>query len=151
MRLPLVLSMLSYALMAPTNANDAYPTIILSGAATEAVDGFRVRIDSDFATEKTAKGSRYDAITFNAHVPRVVGKTDLGSVYLEVVGRDGRTLAEVALNPQNAKDRPPNYYVFAERRFAPNCVLHFQYNARPLRNVAKDYVVPLKYHLPQKR
>ena len=151
MRLPFVLLVVASALVSEADANDTYSTVVLAGAATEAGDGFYIRIDPDRATEKTPKGSPYAAVTFDAYVPRVVGKTDLGSVYLEVVGRDGRTLAQVALEPQNSKDRPPNYYVFADRRFAADCALHFQYNARPFGSVAKDYVVRLKYHLPPKR
>ena len=91
MRLPFVLLVVASALVSAADANDTYSTVVLAGAATEAGDGFYIRIDPDRATEKTPKGSPYAAVTFDAYVPRVVGKTDLGSVYLEVVGRDGRT------------------------------------------------------------
>jgi len=91
------------------------------------------------------------AFTFDFYVPRDVGNTILGSVFLEVVGHDGRTLAQIALEPRNPEGRPPNYYVFVEQRFAVRCALHFEYKARPLGNIVKHYVLRLKNHLPQNR
>src|SRR4029450_10309140 len=61
----------------------------------------------------------------------------------------GGTLVEVALEHWNPKDKPPNYYIFVERRFARCYAVHFPYNARPFGNVAK--VLRLKNHLPQRR
>ncbi len=125
------------------------PTTELQGRATKVEDGFYVNIHSDVTRGKTPKGTSYPTFTFDAYVPRVVGETYLGSVYLEIVGRDGRTLAQVALEPQNPKERPPHYYVFVEQHFAASCALHFEYKARPFGNISKNYVVRLKNHLPQ--
>jgi hypothetical protein len=93
-------------------------TVELPGRATEAPDGFHARTESAVATETDAKGRAYAAFTFNFYVPREVGNTVLGSVFFEIVGPGGRSLAQVALEPQNPKERPPNYYVFVEQRFA---------------------------------
>jgi hypothetical protein len=125
------------------------PTAELQGTVTKLDDGFHVKIDSDVTTEKTPRGTSYAAFTFDVYVPRLVRDTVLGSVYLEIVGRDGRTLAQVALQPQNPKDRPPNYYIFVEQRFAAVCALHFHYEGRPFGNISKDYVLRLKNHLPR--
>jgi len=139
------------ALTSAALAEKVVPTIELQGSATKLDDGFYVKIDSHVATEKTPKGISYPAFTFDVYVPRVVSDTYLGSVFLEIVGDDGRTLAQVALEPQNPKDRPPNYYVFVEQRFAAHCALHFVYMARPFGNVSKYYVLRLKNHLPRTR
>lgn len=130
-------------------ANQTYSTVELSGKATEVPDGFHVRINSGNSTQTDAKGRRYAAFTFDFYVPRDVGGTVLGSVFLEIVGRDGRTLAQVALEPRNPEGRPPNYYVFVEQHFAARCALHFEYKARPMGNIAKVYVLRLKNHLPK--
>jgi hypothetical protein len=136
-------------LTSSTLAETVVPTVELPSSATRLDDGFHIKIDSDVTTGTTSKGISYPAFTFDVYVPRVVGDTYLGSVFLEIVGRDNRTLAQVALEPRNPKERPPNYYVFVEQRFAANCALHFEYNARPFGNVSKDYVVRLKNHSPR--
>jgi hypothetical protein len=139
------------ALTSAALAEKLVPTIELQGSTTRLDDGFHVNIDSHVATGKTPKGISYPAFTFDVYVPRVVGDTYLGSVFLEIVGADGRTLAQVALEQRNPKDRPANYYIFVEQRFAANCALHFEYNARPFDNVSKYYVLRLKNHLPRTR
>lgn len=129
-------------------ANQTYSTIELPGRATELPDGFQVKIDSGTATQTDSKGRNYAAFTFDFYVPRDVGNTVLGSVFLEAVGRDGHTMVQVALEPRNPENKPPNYYVFVERDFATGCALHFEYKARPMGNIVKDYVLRLKNQLP---
>jgi hypothetical protein len=65
------------------------------------------------------KAGRTPAFTFDLCVPPD-GRQDRSP--LTVLGDcrwDGRTLVEVALDHWNPKDKPPNYYIFVERRFAP--------------------------------
>ncbi|HEX9281733.1 MAG TPA: hypothetical protein VF878_04595 [Candidatus Udaeobacter sp.] len=145
----LILIASALVILAQDAANKTYSTVELPGKATEVPDGFQVRIDSGTSTQTDAKGRRYAAFTFDFYVPRAVGNTVLGSVFLEVVDRNGRTLAEVALEPRNPENRPPNYYLFVEQRFAARCLLHFEYKGRPMGNIVKDYVLRLKNHLTQ--
>jgi len=127
----LILILSASVMLGRDTANQTYSIVELPDKATQVPDGFHVRIESGISTQTDAKGRRYAAFTFDFYVPRDVGNTILGSVFLEVVGHDGRTLAQIALEPRNPEGRPPNYYVFVEQRFAVRCALHFEYKARP--------------------
>src|SRR5438309_817304 len=96
----------------------------LPGSTLSTDDGFRARIEASATTQKAPRGRMYSACIFDIYVPRHVGKTHVGSAFLELTGRDGRTVTEVAMDDRASRGEPPHFYIFADRRAVGDCVLH---------------------------
>jgi hypothetical protein len=126
----------------------------LKGGVTSTADGFRVDFQCGATIEKTPDGRAYDAVWFLVGATRHVGDTDLiGCTFMAYDSR-GRLLASIGIEPRDDGDlkRPRLFDVtLAERAFATRCRLLFTYGARPMHNIVKQYVVPLRDHLPPKK
>jgi hypothetical protein len=116
------------------------------GERLSASDGFRVKLDV-VAFPPTREGRRVPPLSFVTEVPRDVGRTTLGIVWLEIERHQGRSSLATPLD-RRIRGKVVRCSVEAEKRLAEDCVLHFQYApiGEPERWV-KDYVLRLKYHI----
>ena len=120
-------------------------------SATRSKDGFYVQIVDGIAPAETRERGGVPQVTLDLHVPLHVGKTYLGLVFLEIEGDQGQTILAALLDGRKHGNEKW-YWVTAERRQMRNCVVHFEYKARPNDTLmVKDYVVRLKYHTPTQK
>jgi hypothetical protein len=129
-------------------ASDDYPLVELPGAATDAGDGFRIKFDIITLAKRTPAGVEYISAVYDVDVPRRVGKTQLDQVALEVFGKDGRTLTYAPLESQKDQTRTYKFHVSIDRETVGQSDLHCTYFNPASDKVAKQYVIHLKYHLP---
>jgi hypothetical protein len=117
---------------------DTLPHVEL-GAATQTSDGFRVRVK--------ATTSDVTAGLFTIWVPQHMRDTELDVIFLDAGGDADHPLIQVPVE-RSPSGSETHCTLYADRRMAAKCVLHFQYKRLHIAGSVKDYVVRLKYHLP---
>jgi hypothetical protein len=126
------------------------PSVELNGA-TELSDGFRVKVEaSNGDARRTGESQVVPGVDFVIWVPGQVRRTYFSIIFLDVEGEERGTFLQItpSYTIDNGKIRCE---ISAERKWAAQCVLHFQYKARRSdRTFVKDYVVRLRDYLPKR-
>ena len=127
------------------------PKVELRGEATSTPDGFSVAFESDTGATRESRGPISHWVALRVAAPRKIGEASLCECYFAAFDSHRRLLTTISIKPYSARDDAiQRYHIFnSEREFLGRATLSFTYCA-PIGYIVKEYVVPLKDHLPAK-
>ena len=147
MRIPPLL-LAPFLVASSTNAYVAAIPVEELGSATRSKDGFYISVSTGIAPADSRERGGMPSVGLSVQVPLRVGQTLLGLVFLEIQGDKGQETLSVLLDGRKHGNEMW-YNVSGTRHLMQNCVVHFEYKARPHdEQMVKDYVVRLKHHTP---
>jgi hypothetical protein len=129
-------------------ASREHPVIELSDTATDAGDGFRIKVDAITPSKTTQTGHDYVLAIFDVDIPQRVGKSQLDQAAIEVLGNDGRTLVYAPLQSHKKNKQTFTVHVCVDQEFAAQSKLRCTYYSPSSEEIVKEYLIQLKDRLP---
>ena len=125
-----------------------HAVIELTDTATDAGDGFRIKVDAITLPQTTRTGHECVLAIYDVDIPQRVGKSQLDQAAIEVFGNDGRTLVYAPLQSHKKDPQTFRVHVCVDRELAAQSKLRCTYYSPSSEQIVKEYLIQLKDRLP---